>query len=479
MSAACRTRPDRLGVLLRPTAWRSCSCSPCSSRSRSRSYDKVFIDVVRVTLETDRIGNQLQELADVKIRGIIVGEVRSVSSDGDGATLDLALDPEQRRHDPGRRRGAAAAQDPVRREVRRPRRPGERRPAAPSREGDVITQDRSDDRDRARAGARRPAAAAAGRAAGRSSRDAQRARVRAGGPRRAARREPRAGRRATSRSSTRRCRRSRPTSPGWPTSRASTPTPPPTCCACCATLERHAPRRSSRSRRCWPRSSPARRVSPTRPARLLDRERAAHHPRSGRSAARRSRCSPSTRPIYPCLPAGPGRVRRAADRGSVRGNGELHITLEVVRSARRYQPGRGAARASETGPECYGLPNPPASRSPGCSSTTAATTARRQLTRAARRARRARRPDQRRGRARRGAGASSTALLAPPMGSPADDVPDIATLLFGPVLRGTEVNQSVKHPVSKSLGQARRLRRWSRVLATGAARDHHRQHPLR
>jgi virulence factor Mce-like protein len=58
------------------------------------AYAKVFTPVVRVTLETDRIGNQMQELADVKIRGVLVGEVRSVRSDGATATLDLALDPD-------------------------------------------------------------------------------------------------------------------------------------------------------------------------------------------------------------------------------------------------------------------------------------------------------------------------------------------------------------------------------------------------
>ena len=56
-------------------------------------YQKAFTPVVRVTLQADRIGNQLSAPADVKLRGLIVGEVRSVSSAGDGATIDLALDP--------------------------------------------------------------------------------------------------------------------------------------------------------------------------------------------------------------------------------------------------------------------------------------------------------------------------------------------------------------------------------------------------
>ncbi len=56
-------------------------------------YQKRFTPVVHVALETDRIGNQLSPHADVKLRGIVVGEVRKVRSEGDGATLDLALQP--------------------------------------------------------------------------------------------------------------------------------------------------------------------------------------------------------------------------------------------------------------------------------------------------------------------------------------------------------------------------------------------------
>ena len=56
-------------------------------------YEKAFTPVVDVTLQADRIGNQLSAPADVKLRGLIVGEVRGVSSTGDGATIDLALQP--------------------------------------------------------------------------------------------------------------------------------------------------------------------------------------------------------------------------------------------------------------------------------------------------------------------------------------------------------------------------------------------------
>jgi phospholipid/cholesterol/gamma-HCH transport system substrate-binding protein len=56
-------------------------------------YQKAFTPVVHVTLKTDRIGNQLSAPADVKLRGLVVGTVRSVSSTGDGASIDLALEP--------------------------------------------------------------------------------------------------------------------------------------------------------------------------------------------------------------------------------------------------------------------------------------------------------------------------------------------------------------------------------------------------
>jgi phospholipid/cholesterol/gamma-HCH transport system substrate-binding protein len=58
-------------------------------------FTKKFVDYVPVKLETSKIGLQLPALADVKIRGVIVGEVREVTVDGEGASLDLAIKPEQ------------------------------------------------------------------------------------------------------------------------------------------------------------------------------------------------------------------------------------------------------------------------------------------------------------------------------------------------------------------------------------------------
>src|SRR6476660_2574486 len=58
------------------------------------SFQKRFTPVVMVNLMTDRIGSQMQTASDVKIRGLIVGEVRSIETTGKGARLQLALKPE-------------------------------------------------------------------------------------------------------------------------------------------------------------------------------------------------------------------------------------------------------------------------------------------------------------------------------------------------------------------------------------------------
>ncbi|WUJ72891.1 MCE family protein [Kribbella soli] len=58
-------------------------------------YAKVFTKTVDIELKTSHIGLQLNNHADVKLRGIIVGEVRGVSTDGDEATVKLSLKPDQ------------------------------------------------------------------------------------------------------------------------------------------------------------------------------------------------------------------------------------------------------------------------------------------------------------------------------------------------------------------------------------------------
>lgn len=59
------------------------------------TYAKVFTSVVTVTLPTDKVGNQLAVLGDVKIRGLIVGQIRQITPTTRGAELELALDPDK------------------------------------------------------------------------------------------------------------------------------------------------------------------------------------------------------------------------------------------------------------------------------------------------------------------------------------------------------------------------------------------------
>lgn len=105
-------------------------------------YQKAFTPVVMVSVQADRIGNQLSKGADVKARGLIVGEVRKVSSDGRQATLTLALTKDlvdqlpsdaQARMIPKTLFGEKIVDLVI----------DDTSTARPLRDGDVITQDRS------------------------------------------------------------------------------------------------------------------------------------------------------------------------------------------------------------------------------------------------------------------------------------------------------------------------------------------------
>jgi phospholipid/cholesterol/gamma-HCH transport system substrate-binding protein len=58
-------------------------------------FNKSFSSFVDVGLTTDKIGNQLQERSDVKVRGLIVGSVKKITPTEHGAELTLALDPDK------------------------------------------------------------------------------------------------------------------------------------------------------------------------------------------------------------------------------------------------------------------------------------------------------------------------------------------------------------------------------------------------
>ncbi|MQA63059.1 MAG: MCE family protein [Actinophytocola sp.] len=105
-------------------------------------YTKAFANVALVNLDTDFAGNQLREGADVKVRGMVVGEVKSISSRGDGADIELALDPARLEVIPA---DVTARLLPKTLFGERyvALRPPERTQARPIKAGDVIGQDRS------------------------------------------------------------------------------------------------------------------------------------------------------------------------------------------------------------------------------------------------------------------------------------------------------------------------------------------------
>ena len=60
-------------------------------------YSGAFSDGVPVTLQIDHTGLQLDKHSDVKVRGLIVGEVTDLSTAGPAATVALRLKPEMAR----------------------------------------------------------------------------------------------------------------------------------------------------------------------------------------------------------------------------------------------------------------------------------------------------------------------------------------------------------------------------------------------
>jgi len=56
-------------------------------------FTQKFVSFDRVKLDTDTIGLQLPSRADVKVRGVIVGEVLEARSESNGAVLTLGIDP--------------------------------------------------------------------------------------------------------------------------------------------------------------------------------------------------------------------------------------------------------------------------------------------------------------------------------------------------------------------------------------------------
>jgi phospholipid/cholesterol/gamma-HCH transport system substrate-binding protein len=152
--------------------------------------------------------------------------------------------------------------------------------------------------------------------------------------------------------------------------------------------------------------------------------------------------------MFPCLTKGLADFQAPLEAAFGGGQPALHLTIEVVRDNGAYVKNLDEPRYGERrGPDCWGLPNPPvpfpggyiadgydygATRSPipgvaashgravsgnltGADMGYAGTAAERQLV---------------------------DLILGPAMGRPAEDVPEVATLLFGPMARGTAVKLS-------------------------------------
>ncbi|MER7722899.1 MCE family protein [Streptomyces sp. NPDC096323] len=56
-------------------------------------YEKEFSDDATVTVRTGSVGNEMHDNADVKLRGVVIGHVRDIAADGEGARLTLAIEP--------------------------------------------------------------------------------------------------------------------------------------------------------------------------------------------------------------------------------------------------------------------------------------------------------------------------------------------------------------------------------------------------
>ena len=391
-----------------------------------------------VSLHTDNVGTALQQGSDVEVRGIHVGEVASIRTDGDGVPLAPARSTRTRPKSlPHNIDGAAAAQDPVRRALRRAS--SSRAPSAQHlKSGDDDRAGHLDPVDRAPADLRatccrccRPSsrrsstptlsaiAGAAARQRPDHRRDADHRRrlpaavlaARAAadvGPRRA---------RAPSRRPTTRRR--------------------PTCSHALARHDHHQPDDRQRSARSWRSCSPRSRRCPTRSAASSARTPTRS---SGcrATACRRLRDAGEVLPEFPCVskalanyipvatrrsapaPAEPGRARGAARRRS----------RAASTSPARTRPATDAARAA--------LP----------------VHARHRRSRAAATARR---PDRRPRSPCRSPAAPVSApanspeenqliaeLIAPTIGSRRRSCPAWSSLLLGPVLRGAHGDRAMK-----------------------------------
>ncbi|MGW1891484.1 MCE family protein [Streptomyces sp. NPDC002004] len=390
-------------------------------------YQQVFTSVVRITLQADALGNQLEPRADVKLRGLLVGQVRGVSADGEKATLDIALDPAYVAHIPADVHALLLPKtlfgekyvDLV---------PPRGSSARPVRAGDVITQDRT------RAGIEvqqlmndllpllrtiRPAELNAALSAFATALEGRGDRIGENLSR-----------------VERYLHRLNPHMPSLKedisrladVAKVYGDAAPDLMKILHNTVTTSRTLVEKRDRLAAALTTTAT-VAGT--ADTFLRENGDRLITLGRVSRPTLALFARYAPEYPCLLGGLVKQEAAAEQ-TFKG-GEMHITLEVVRQRSPYEPGEEPRYAEHSGPNCRGLPHPPVPApavtlddgtkpgSPGSAGLPAG-----------------------------GAGMSATAserhavdsLVAPVMGVPADRVPAVATLLFGPLARGTAVSVS-------------------------------------
>jgi phospholipid/cholesterol/gamma-HCH transport system substrate-binding protein len=63
-------------------------------------YQKVFTPVTMVTVKADRAGLQLAKFGDVRLHGVLVGQVRGITQDGQQASIKIGLNPSEARSIP-------------------------------------------------------------------------------------------------------------------------------------------------------------------------------------------------------------------------------------------------------------------------------------------------------------------------------------------------------------------------------------------
>ncbi|MCX4704582.1 MULTISPECIES: MCE family protein [Streptomyces] len=382
-------------------------------------YRQAFTPVVRITLEADSLGNQLDPRADVKLRGLLVGEVREVRADGTKATLDIALKPKHVAHIPSDVHARLLPKTLFGEkyvDLVAPRGSSGR----PIRAGDVITQDRT------RVGIElqqlmndllpllrtvQPGklnatlAAFATALEGRGDRIGDNltrveAYLRRLNPHLPSLREDIA--------------RFADVAEVYGDAAPDLMEILRNTVTTSRTLVEERDRLASALTTTATVAGTADDFLDANGDRLISLGRV-----SRPTLALFARYSPE----YPCLLAGLVRQEEASEQ-AFRG-GKMHITLEVVRRQGAYEPGEEPRYGERSGPDCRDLPGPPVP-APGA-----------HLDDGSRKGSSAGPPGVSATRAEQRAVGS---LVAPVLGVPADEVPPVATLLFGPMARGTAVS---------------------------------------